>query len=481
MPVKDPDPDRPSSGHASSGQPGSASTTFFRRGLALQRLGRHEGAEAAYREAIRLRPAHAAAHGNLGTVLQAQRRFDEAEHYLRKALELDPRNAGYLYNLASCSREAEKPEQAEGCYRGAIALDPMFYPAWNSLGNLLVPRGDLDEAEQCFRKALATDDPARLASTRYNLGQLELLRGDYANGWDNFEQRLYPPTAVAKWRNLPDPSRLWRGEPLQGGRLLVWCELGLGDTLQFVRYVPLLAERGLRVTAAVQAPLVGLVRASLPDQVDVIDRAQVTPDWDRHVSVMSLPRLLDPALDGFDWSKPYLRARARLSRAALGLPASGPLVGLVWASSPVHRPIYAHKSVPLEPLAKALLEVPGVTLVSLQVGRDAAQLDGLPGRRVLAPELDAASFERTAAVACALDAIVTIDTALAHLAGGLGLPVWTLLHFVPDWRWGLAGDTTYWYPRMRLLRQRSPGEWPPVLAELQRAIAGFLAAGSTRN
>jgi hypothetical protein len=283
----------------------------------------------------------------------------------------------------------------------------------------------------------------------------------------------------AKWRGLPHRSSLWKGESVGSGRLLVWSELGLGDTLQFARYTLPLIEEGIDVTLAVQEPLVELMATGLACKIKVIDRESVTPQgWSKHVSLMSLPGIMDPGFDRFAWREPYLRVKASHRRAHWALPDDRKLVGIVWASGTVHSQLYHLKSIAAERLVNALLAVPDITLVALQSGEDAAQIAPLLQPRVVVPGLETNSFMETAELLAHLDAVVTVDTAMAHLAGALGRRVWTLLMHVPDWRWGLEDTDTCWYPTMRLARQRADGEWRGALDFLTGDLSEALAPGS---
>jgi hypothetical protein len=452
---------------------GSGIASLFRQAEQLRVKGRSREAGRLYAEIINRRPDIAVAHMRLGVLLVNSRRYEKAIQRLRHALAIRP-DVDTYYNLGVALQHLRKAHEAENCYRSALAIDPYHAPSLNNLGILCERAGGFEEAERCFREALRNDP--HHSGRRHNLGQLQLRQGNWSEGWRNFEYRLFGRGMQAKWRGLPDRSLLWQGETIGGGgKLLVWCELGLGDTLQFVRYTRPLVEQGIDVTLAVQEPLVELIATGLSWKVKVIDRKSVTPQgWSRHVSLMSLPGILDPRLDRSASREPYLRAPSSHQRAYWGLPPDRKLVGIVWASGTSHPQLYHHKSIAVQRLVNALLEVPDITLVGLQFGDDAPQLAPLLQPRVVIPKFKTRSFDETAEVLEQLDAIVTPDTAMAHLAGALGRPVWTLLMYVPDWRWGLEDTDTCWYPTMRLARQRAFGDWQGALdflvSDLSRAL-----------
>ena len=409
-------------------------------GNALLDLNRPDEAEGRFRDALRSAGPHAAAaHLGLGIALGTLGRFAEAEHRLRGALRARPGSAEAWNSLGAVLRDAGRPEEAERCLREALRLRP-----------------DYPEAET-------------------NLAFLLLQSGRFAEGWRAHERRWEARPWSAGTRRFAQP--LWRGEPLGGRALLLHAEQGLGDTLQFCRYAPLVPPGG-RVLLEAQGPLASLL-STLPGVSRVVRRGEALPPFDLHCPLMSLPHVLGTAEDTVPAGVPYLPAdpaRVAVWRERLaGLP--GRRVGLAWAGDP-KMAADRRRSVPLGTLAP-LAGVPEVSFVSLQVGPAAAERPppGLAVHGRAAAELR--DFSDTAALVGALDLVVSVDTAVAHLAGALGKPVWLLNRFDACWRWPRDRDDSAWYPTLRQFRQRAPGDWAGAVGELRAALERW--AGATAN
>jgi hypothetical protein len=303
-----------------------------------------------------------------------------------------------------------------------------------------------------------------------NLAMLWLLKGNFDQGWPAYEWRWQFPECQMPSFEQP----LWDGSALAGRTILLHCEQGLGDTLQFIRYAPLVQERGGRVVVWGPAALLSLL-ATCPGVAAVVDREDAPPHFDVHAPLLSLPRLLGTTLAAVPAHTPYLfvdAERNRLRRQEVSR-FSGFKIGIAWQGNPKH-PGDRFRSVPLtlfEPLAR----LPGVQLISLQKGAGVEQLPDAVERFAVTelsagPQEPAASFQDTAAVLASLDLIVTIDSAVAHLAGALGLPVWVALPFAPDFRWMLHREDSPWYPTMRLFRQSQWGNWQEVFERITHAV-----------
>jgi len=434
-------------------------------GTVLRDLGDLEGAAASYRQALRLKPQWADAHYNLGIALQDQGKRQEAVASYRRALELRPDFVNALSNLGNTLREEGNLDEASACYRQALHLKPDFAEAHSNLGLVLEEQGRLDEALVHYDRTVQLEPG--FAEGRWNRALAWLLTGNFAQGWPEYEWRHQ-----CKRLGLPAcPEPRWDGSPLAGRTILLHTEQGLGDALQFIRYAPLVQQRGGRVHVACHPSLVSLL-ASCPGIDEVIGQDSPLPAVDVHAALPSLPGLLGTTLESIPALIPYLAAPAALvDHWQRQLRDIGPFrVGIVWQGSPRHLND-RHRSAPLtafEPLGR----VDGVQLVSLQLGTGTEQLAALgDGFTVLdvGGQLSG-DWAETAAVLQNLDLVVSVDTAVAHCAGALSVPVWLALPFAPDWRWLLERQDSPWYPTMRLFRQETPGDWPGVFARMEAAL-----------
>jgi Tfp pilus assembly protein PilF len=445
-----------------------------------------------------LRQAHA---------LFLQRRDADALPRAREAVRALPRRADAWTLLGIVEQRLGQPLAAESAYREAIRVQPDYADAWTNLGNLLRERDDLSGTLHAFQQAMrcapASAEPA------YNLGvalehfglrdgalaafqaacecdprhvdahwnaALALLRaGRFEDGFRAYEWRFRRNEPAP--RACPQPA--WDGRPLPGRTLLAWAEQGFGDTLQFLRFIPEAARRGARVVLEVMDGLQGLA-SRVPGVSAVVTRGVEPPAFDTHVALMSLPHVLGLSHPGP--GAPYLRACETLSvqwcerLARLGPPPGQELaVGLVWASNPGLR--NSGERSPGFDVVRPMLDVPGARFYSLQKGAGCEQLAGhaLPANFV---DLDRgiASFDDTAAIVANLDIIVTCDTAVAHLAGALGKPVFVMLPTTHDWRYGLDPARSAWYTAMRLFRQHARGDWTDVLARVTHALREAVAS-----
>ncbi|MHB1425852.1 MAG: tetratricopeptide repeat protein, partial [Gemmataceae bacterium] len=384
-----------------------------------------------YREALRLRPDYAKAHINYGVALVARGDLEEALRFLNEGVRLSPDSA----------------------------------EAHSSLGTALCSQGRLDDALAEYEQAI--DLKADYAEAHWNRALVRLLRGDLERGWPDYEWRW----RCTRRSPVPDFTQpRWDGGPLQGRTILLHAEQGLGDTLHFVRYAPLVKACGGRVIVQCQAALIPLLRRS-PGIDELAPWGEPSPPFDVQTPLMSLPGLFHTTLETVPADIPYLFADPDLAahwQRQLSV-VSGRRIGITWQGSPRHH-WDCHRSVPLsafEPLA----QIDGVQLISLQQGHGVEQLRHWQGRTpVLQPGdfVDRANgpFMDTAAILCNLDLVIAVDTALAHLAGGLGVPVWLALHHTPDWRWLLERADNPWYPTARLFRQPAPGDWASVFGRI---------------
>ena len=512
----------------------------FAAGFVLARMGRLKQAEIRYRRAVALRPDFAAAWVNLGSLLRELGRGVYAEAALRRAVALRPEMISGWVNLALLKREQHRPDEAEAHLRKAFALDPgrvetlvawsQFRAAENDLagawewlrwaldrdpwhaeainmygillhkngrladaaevferaealgskvaasnrGNSLLEMGRLDEALQAHEKAV--DDAPESAGAHYNLALTRLRLGHWERGWGDYEARWHFREVFRMPRVFDRPR--WRGEPLEGQRILLHAEQGLGDTIQFCRYATLVAARGGALVLQVQ-PTVERLMASLPvAQAGLAEVARLDerpPAFDLECPLMSLPAVFGTTTETAPWPGPYLGADPALAeekRARWAGLGEGPRVGLAWAGNPGYK-ADRQRSTKLSALLP-LIATPGVHWISLQKGAPAEQLHALPPDVVM---WDGCSQDRdlaeTAALVVTLDLVITTDTSIAHLAGAMGKPVWILLPRRADWRWMEQTVSTPWYPTARLFRQQASGDWAGLAVQVGRELRHF--------
>jgi tetratricopeptide (TPR) repeat protein len=442
-------------------------------GTALKDQGRLDEAGGCFRRAIAINPHDAAAHNNLGITFKEQARLDEAATAFRQAIALDPDFAEAHNNLGTVLGEQSRQDEAVRCYRSAVDLMPDFAEAHNNLGTALRALQRLDEAVASYRRAIGLSPD--YADAHNNLAMALLACGDMAAGWAEYEWRWKTPQTAKACRDFAQPQ--WRGAPAQGRTLLIHAEQGLGDTLQFCRYVPLAAARGLRIILEVPAPLVRLLR-SLPDVDLVVARGETLPEFDLHCPMLSMPLAMGTTITTVPCAVPYLRADTALAAAWRARLAAtrrpGPRVGVAWAgSSRRHSATGAaldgRRSIAPDRLAP-LFALSGLHFVSLQKDGPSALAHFL-----LTDFMDEiADFADTAALVANLDLVVSVDTSVAHLAAALGKPVWLLDRFDSCWRWLVGRRDSPWYPTLRLYRQPRPGDWDAVIESL-RADLGLFA------
>lgn len=429
-------------------------------------------AEEHLRRSIEARPASADAHASLGTTLRHLGKFDEAEKCFRRAVSLDPDNTYHHYNLGNLLREVGRLADAEAPFRRALELDPTNRLAMNNLGETLVECERFAEALDRYRQALAVKPD--YATARWNKSLLDLRLGDFAEGWRGYEWRWRYEGFPTPRRDLPQP--LWLGDgPVEGKTVAVHWEQGFGDTIQFCRYLAMLEGRGARVLFAPQRALRGLMKG-LPgtvELVDLLDLVEGRATFDCQVPLMSLPLAFETGLDSVPNAVPYLRADpARIEHWRDRVGGHGFRVGICWQGNPGK--FDRDRSFPLASFA-GIARLPDIRLINLHKGEGLAQLSSLPdGMQVetLGDDFDAGpdAFVDTAAVMTLCDLVITSDTAVAHLAGALGVTTWVALKAVPDWRWLRDRTDSPWYPTLRLFRQKSHRDWGPVFREIEAEL-----------
>lgn len=405
-------------------------------------------------------PDNAELHFNLGLIDGEHGESARAEASVGKAIDLAPHLFLAHNYLGVLLEKRGLGSDAESCYRHAIALAPEFPEAYSNLANLLAARLQLDDAETAYRKAIALKPD--LAEAHHNLGLLLLLTERYREGWAEYQWRWRTSDAKPHIRAFEQPS--WQGEEIAGQRLLVHAEQGFGDTIQFVRYMPELAKRGITVLFEAPPALERLFRG-VPGISLLFKRGAPIPEYDRHVSLLDIPGLVGTTAENMPSAASYLYVDAEASERwarRIAQRCEGRFsVGIVWAGNPKHARD-RERSIPNE-LLSVLAAVENVQWVSLYKPTTDAVRQAPPPLPMLDWTAELADYSETAALIAELDLVIAVDTSVAHLAGAMGKPVWILLPYVPDWRWMLNRDTTPWYPSATLYRQSRPGAWPEVI------------------
>ena len=467
-------------------------------GVILVDLRRLDEALGCQRRAIELSPDNSNAYNNLGFTLQEMDNIDDAITAGLQSVAIDPKQVSAHNNLGTAYLANDELDRAEACFRYAAGLNPNFPDAHNNLGKVLYAKGKIDESiasllraialrpnypeahnnlgnalcdKEQWEKAIASVRHSLLLRPDYpaghwNLSLMLLRQGDFERGWAENDWRFRVRGLNQK---LTIPQPWWDGDDLDGRRILIHSEQGLGDTIQFVRYLPEVAARGGEIILAAQAELLTLLK-DFPGVWELKGLTEVMPEFEVHCPLLSLPRLLNTTAKSIPAQVPYLSADAgRAERWRERLAGDGKKVGLVWAGKREHTND-RNRTFGVETYAP-LAEVGGVRLVSLQKG---IEIPAAPFQMAdWTGELN--DFADTAGLVANLDLVITVDTSVAHLAGAMGKPVWVLLPLTADWRWMLKRTDSPWYPTMRLFRQRTAGDWAGVIGEVRGALAEFVA------
>jgi hypothetical protein len=423
-----------------------------------------------YERVLRLDPNHVEALNNLGVALQSQGMVAEAAAALRIAIQIKPGYAEAHSNLGNALKDQGNLDAAVACYQRAVQIDPNFFDAYNNLGNGLRAQGKLASSVSCYEQAmkLKPDNP----QIRLSRAMSWLQMGDFERGWAEFEWRLKCKEYAIPVFEQPR----WDGGALEGQTILLYADHGLGDTLQFIRYAPLVQERGGRVVVACQKKIARLL-ASCPgvEQV-VVERSQI-PEFAVYAPLMSLPLIFRTTLSSVPTRVPYLKAEAEaIGRWRAELDTSGGFkIGVAWQGNPQYRRDRerSYRLAELETVA----QVSGVRLLSLQGIYGLEQLEEVKYRFAVTNLGEKLSdFMDIAAVMRSLDLVITPDTSLVHLAGALGVPVWLAVSFAPEWRWLDHRSDSPWYPSMRLFRQKKWDEWGDVFERMTDELRIILDA-----
>ena len=445
-------------------RPDRAEAHYF-SGCARRDLGRTAEALAAFERAIKFKPDYPDAHNLRGATLQEKGRPEEALAAYERAIDLRPDFVDAHNNRGNALQALGRLEEALAAHGRAVALRPDYPEAITSLGNTHLMGGRLEEAMEIYGRALAIDPDFGLAN--FNLSLALLLRGDLPAGFRRYESRWETDRLRPKKKDFPQPA--WDGSPPRGKTVLLYIEQGIGDTFQFVRYAKWVAGLGAKVVLECQPGLEALL-APAAGVGAVCAQGEALPAFDLHASLMSLPLLHGTTRETIPAEVPYLRPPPD-PPAVCGRISEVPgfKVGLVWAGNPTHAND-RNRSIALGRLAP-LLDAEGVRFFGLQAGERSGEIARLGlGDRIEDLSGELKNFSATASVLERLDLLVSVDTAPAHLAGAMGRPVWTLLPFVPDWRWMQEGEDSPWYPTMRLFRQRRLGDWEETVGRVKKEL-----------
>jgi len=450
---------------------------YYNCGNALNDLDLKEDAVERFKRCLEINPVHASAHHNCANSLRDLKRIDDALEHYSKSSALEYENPDMHCNWGLALQLQERWDRAIEEFQIAISQKSDHAPSHINLGSAFVVKERFDEACIALRRGVILDDSCNDA--KFNLGLTLLTIGEFEEGWHFYDTRLRLPEKVRSPFDFP----MWDGNPASLGDepLLVWAEQGFGDNIQFVRYVQILIEAGIQVTLSTRKSLMRLFRECLQPHAPVIveHKADQLRDFKHHAPLLSLPRLCGttretiPMMPGFFRHPVQIPDQLRIHRQPFALH-----IGLVWASGADNKDMYADKSMRLEPLMHLFdtwREERLVVLHSLQVGSDASQLDPWRQKRGVIDNTEfLQDFYDTACIISQLDLVITVDTAVAHLAGALDIPVWTMLQHNADFRWMRGRSDSPWYRSMTLIRQRKLGDWDSVLDQIQNNLLNLL-------
>ncbi|MBZ0107197.1 MAG: tetratricopeptide repeat protein [Candidatus Scalindua rubra] len=436
-------------------------------GTSLLEKGKSEESIICHKRAIELNPDCAETHNNLGTALMAQRKLDSAITSYKKALLLNPKYAEAHNNLGTALMAQSKFDAAIISHKKAIELKPDYAEAYNNLGTVLKGTGRPEEAIAHYRQAieLKTD----YAQAHLNLAFALLLTENFKKGFQEYEWRLRLKRCIPETDRRP----VWDGSYLNGKSILVYTEQGIGDSIQFVRYLPMVKEQGGYVIVECQQSLCRLLKnfVGIDEIMEKTSHGKSPMQFDVQVPLLSLPGIFDTTVDSIPRNLSYIKPDPVLvSQWRAKFDNDNNLkVGIVWAGNPKHIDD-RNRSCSLNDFAH-LTSIRGLTFYSLQKGLASAEANKhTMVIKIVNPDNELNDFADTAAAIENLDLVIAVDTAVAHLAGAIGKPVWTLLPFVPDWRWMLERSDSPWYPGMRLFRQTQLNDWAGVFNQVKEAL-----------
>ena len=424
----------------------------------LREMGQLGKSLQAYQKALEINPDDAEIHSNLGVTLKEMGQLDKSLQAYQKSVCIQPEFAEGYYNMGVFFQEQRKLKESVKAYQKAIQIQPDHVETYVNLGVVLREQGRLKESVKTHQKAVRIQPD--YAEAHINLAITFLLQGRLNAGWKEFEWR---------WSRKRDFKRpLWDGTLLNGKSILIYAEQGFGDTIQFVRYIDLLPGTNTVIIFVCQPELKSLLKGI--DRIDtLVTKGEDIPSSDFQVPLLSLPYMFNTTLDTIPVRIPYLYPRPKADSVFHVDDSHGLKVGLVWAGRTTHVND-SNRSIDLK-CFRCLLDVEGCQFFSLQVGEARADIKRYGYHHVIKDlGKQFIDFHCTALAILQLDLIISVDTAVAHLAGSLGKPVWTLLPFIPDWRWMLDRSDSPWYPSMTIFRQKEMGGWTPVFEQLKLSL-----------
>jgi tetratricopeptide (TPR) repeat protein len=448
-----------------------SAVTYYNLGNTLCHLASDNEAIDHYQQALRLDPNLVQAHINLASLLQQKSRHAEAIACYKQALRTMPDQPSIWHDMGNALRACGDYSEAIAAIQQALALDGQYAQAYNSLGVTYKESGQCNTAIACYDKAIAIRPD--YADAHWNRTLTLLLKGDLLQGWSQYQ--VHYESLKIRTTEPRDDHPLWQGEPLNGRRILVRFEQGLGDNLQFIRYLPQVRQLGGTVIYQAKPALLPLLNGfeGIDELIEARPDHQISVPYDFQISLMDLPRVFKTTLATVPANVPYLTADPEKVTAWQDtFIHAGMKVGLVWAGSPFHRND-VNRSCPLAALAP-LAQTQGVHFYGLQTGPagQEARTDPNPHFHNIGHGFH--DLSDTAAAIAHLDLVISVDTAVLHLAGALGKSVWGLLPHAPDWRWMLHRTDSPWYPTLRLFRQPRPGDWTAVFDQVAKALQTYI-------
>ncbi len=435
-------------------------------GNALKDMGKFEEAIACYEKTVKIKPDYAEAWFNMGNTCHDMNEPNNAASCFQKALEIKPDYAEAYFNMGNVYHELDRISEAINCYRKVLQLKPEYTDAYDNMGKAYQDMGKLEAALSCYENTLRIEPEN--ADAHFDRSLVLLLNGNFKKGWQEYEWRFLR----SEWKrtypyhfNKPH----WDGSSFSGKRLFIHSEQGLGDTIHFIRYLPMVKSLGGAVIFEAKKPLLNLFQ-DFPGIDELLEWSSVKKadtKFDFYLPLLSIPYIFGTTKQTIQAKVPYIYADpGAIEYWRDYMKEPGFKVGLVWAGSPTNNDD-RNRSCELKNFFP-LSQIPEVQLYGLQKGADAAQVNGLPENMTVTNLGEKfKDFSDTAGVIENLDLVISVDTATAHLAGAMGKPIWTLLPFAPDWRWMLNRETTPWYPTMRLFRQPNRGNWEAVFQQVE--------------